>query len=155
MKLASSRRPQKAARVEKIARVPPTREIRVDLQLIYDRLQHELGEEGGAGELPETTKLVESIVSYELFDESRVLKQYFYYLSAGARKVAPDADWFREADVSPASLDAAEEKFLDQLVRLLLLARYKPLSNTEWLVSIALPGTRMRLPQAPRYNRIA
>jgi hypothetical protein len=129
---------QQKSEKQQFKRVAPAREIRVDLQFIYNGLQESLSGAATA-DLAEITKLAESITSYEFFDEARLVKQYFYYLSAGARKVVPDwqEDLFKERlnQVSPEALDAAEEKFLDQLVRLMLLARYKPLSNSEWLVS--------------------
>jgi hypothetical protein len=134
--LQTKAKSQQKGEKQQIKRVAPAREIRVDLQFIYDALQENLS--GGAtADLAEITKLAESITSYEFFDEARLVKQFFYYLSAGARKVVPDwqEELFKDPNqVSPGALDAAEEKFLDQLVRLLLLARYKPLSNSEWLV---------------------
>ena len=80
------------------------------------------------------TKCIEAIMQFEYFDETRLVKQYFYHLSAGARRLPADAAW-GQAEISEAQLDAAEERFLDQLVRLLLLARYRPLSRAEWRVS--------------------
>lgn len=135
--LAKAKSKQKGEK-QQIKRVAPAREIHVDLQFIYDALQENMSGSATA-DLAEVTKLAESITSYEFFDEARLVKQFFYYLSAGARKVVPDwqEELFKERlnQVSPGALDAAEEKFLDQLVRLLLLARYKPLSNSEWVVS--------------------
>jgi hypothetical protein len=126
------------AKVEKIQRVAPAREIKVDLQVLYETLLKGMRAQGRAqgdiNALPELTKLFESIMAYEYFDEARLVKSFFYYLSAGARARAPSADWLRESAVPAATLDASETQFLDQLVRLLLTARYKPLSNTEWLV---------------------
>jgi hypothetical protein len=136
-----------------LQRVAPAREIRADLQLLFDTLDAGMRSQERSqmdiAALPEITKLFESIMAYEYFDEERLVKSLFHHLSAGARKVAPSADWLRESSVSPGSLDAAESQFLDQLVRLLLLARFKPLSNTEWLVSLRIIKVAHTLIAAP------